>query len=324
MMTILLTGAAGFIGSIVTEQLLNKGLDVVGVDNFQEGYSTNVNKDIIFYEGNYGDKILLNEIFSNHKIDCVFHFAAETTVEFSMTDPLLYFDNNVVNGVSLLEAMIKHGVKKMIFSSTAAVYGEPENIPINEEHAKNPVNAYGASKLMYEGILEWCKFSYGLKYNLFRYFNAAGASETTGENRKHESHLLPLIFKSILDDNFILNVYGKDYSTKDGTCVRDYVHVKDIANAHILGLSNLDKIPNGKYNLGSSTGFTILEVIEAVEKVTNKKVKWRYQNRRSGDPEVLVASNVLAKKELRWEINYSKLETIVEDAYRWYLICSVK
>lgn len=323
MKTIFLTGAAGFIGSVVTEQLLKNDYEVIGIDNFQEGLPSNVNKDIIFYEGNYGNKVLLNEIFSKYKIECVFHFAAETTVEFSMTDPLLYYNNNVVNGVSLLEMMLKFDILKMIFSSTAAVYGEPEKIPIDEDHPKNAVNAYGSSKFMYEGILDWCRFSYGLKFNLFRYFNAAGAGENAGENRKHESHLLPLIFKSVCDDSFVLNVYGSDYSTKDGTCVRDYVHVKDIASAHILGLSNLEKIPNGKYNLGSSVGFTILEVIGAVEKVTGRKVKWQFQNRRSGDPEVLVASNTLAKNELGWKMQYSELETIVDDAFEWYKKCFV-
>lgn len=321
MKTIFLTGIAGFIGSVVAEQLLIDGNKVIGIDNFQESYRSNVNKDVIFYEGNYGDKPLLNKIFTDHKIDCVFHFAAETTVELSMSDPLIYFDNNIVNGVRLLEMMLKFEIRNMIFSSTAAVYGEPNSIPIDENHSKNPVNSYGASKFMYEGILDWCKYSYGLRFNLFRYFNAAGATDYSGENRKHESHLLPLIFKSVIDKNFILNVYGNSYSTMDGTCVRDYVHVKDIAEAHILGLSNLEKIPDGKYNLGSSKGFSILEVIEMVEKVTSKKVKWEYKGKRSGDPETLVASNKLAIEELDWKMNNSSLEKIVEDSYNWYIKC---
>lgn len=324
MKTIFLTGAAGFIGSVVTEQLINEGYEVIGIDNFQEGLPSNVNNNIQFYEGNYGDKLLLNKIFAQHRIDCVFHFAAETTVELSMSDPLIYFNNNVVNGLNLLEVMLKYDIKKMIFSSTAAVYGEPVEIPITENHVKNPVNAYGASKFMFEGILDWFYFAYGFKFNLFRYFNAAGAGDNVGENRKHESHLLPLVFKSVCDSNFVLKVYGNDYATKDGTCVRDYVHVKDIASAHILGLNNLENISNGKYNLGSSVGVSILEVIEAVEKITKSKVKWEFEKRRSGDPEILVASNSLAIDELGWKMQNSELENIVEDAYKWYKNCFAK
>lgn len=318
MANIFVTGVAGFIGSVVAEQLLAENYNVIGVDNFQEGKPSSVKDSIAFYEGNYGDKELLNIIFSNHKIDYVFHFAAETTIEYSMSNPSIYFQNNVVNGINLLDAMLKFGIKKLIFSSTAAIYGEPKYIPIDEEHNKNPVNAYGSSKLMYENILDWYGYAYGLKYNLFRYFNAAGAGKESGENRKDENHLLPLIFKSIIDRNFELNVYGNDYNTKDGTCIRDYVHVKDIAEAHILGMQNLENITNGKYNLGSAVGHTILEVIKTVEKVTNKKVKWKYNKRRPGDPMSLVASNELAKNELGWNMRNSNLETIIEDAYNWF------
>lgn len=318
-MKIFLTGAAGFIGSVVAEQLLTQGHEVIGVDNFQEGMPSSVPKGIKFYESDYGDCGLLEKIFRNDKIDCVFHFAAETTVETSMTNPSIYFRNNVVNGLNLLDAMLKHDVYKMVFSSTAAVYGEPVYLPIDEQHAKKPVNSYGASKLMYEEVLAWYHYAYGINYNLFRYFNAAGAGDSVGENRKHESHLLPLVFKAIHDDNFVLNVYGNDYNTKDGTCIRDYIHVKDIAGAHILAMNNLEVHPEGKYNLGSSTGYSILEIIELAEKISAKKVKWQFESRRSGDPASLVASSSLALKELGWNMQHSEISNIIKDAYRWFL-----
>lgn len=318
MNAILVTGAAGFIGSVVTEKLLQDGYKVIGIDNFQESSPSSVNTEIIFYEGNYGDKDLLNEIFGKHKIDCVFHFAAETTIQFSMINPSVYFKNNVVNGLNLLDSMLNIGLKKIIFSSTAAVYGEPDYVPIDEDHQKSPVNSYGSSKLMFENILDWYNYAYGLKFNLFRYFNACGATGKSGENRINESHLLPLIFKSVFDDKFILKVYGNDYDTQDGTCVRDYVHVKDIAQAHILGINNMEIISNGKYNLGSAVGYTNLEVINMVEKVTNKKVKWEFDKRRIGDPARLVASNERARSELGWKIVDSELEQIIKDAYGWF------
>lgn len=319
MKKIFLTGVAGFIGSVVAEQLISEGFEVVGIDNFKEGNRSSVRKDIVFYEGDYGDKALLRSIFNVHKIDCVFHFAAETTIEYSMTNPSIYFNNNVINGINLLDTMLSFDIKNLVFSSTAAVYGEPLYTPIDESHEKKPVNSYGASKLMFEDILDWYRYAYGIRYNLFRYFNAAGATKEAGENRKHENHLLPLVFKSILDDKYILNVYGNDYKTKDGTCVRDYVHVKDIARAHLLAMSNFERIPDGRYNLGSSSGFTILEVIDNVEKVTKRRVKWQYQSRRLGDPAVLVASNKKAIDELGWKMDNSNLELIIIDAYNWFI-----
>lgn len=317
-MNILVTGVAGFIGSVVTELLLGDGHKVIGIDNFQEGKSTSVNKDILFYEGDYGDRELLNKIFSNYEINCIFHFAAETTIEFSISNPSIYFKNNVVNGINLLEEMLRFDIKKIIFSSSAAIYGEPKYIPIDENHQKVPVNAYGESKLMFENILDWYHKAYGIKFNLFRYFNAGGATNETGENRKNETHLLPLIFKSLLCNDNTLKVYGQNYSTVDGTCVRDYVHVIDIAQAHILGLGNLTMVPNGKYNLGSGIGYSILEIIKVVEKVTEKKIKWKYEKNRTGDPAILVASNDLAVNELGWEPKNSSIEKIVEASYTWF------
>lgn len=319
MSNIFITGIAGFIGSVVGEFLVNKGHSVIGIDNLQEGSKNAVSSSITFYEGNVGDKNILESIFNKHSIEYVFHFAAETTIEFSMTDPHKYFNNNVVNGLVLLETMRKYSCSKIIFSSTAATYGEPVYNPIDEKHPQVPINAYGESKLIFEKILEWYYSAYGFKYNLFRYFNASGATALNGEDRRNESHLLPIAFNVLLGKRDKLKVYGNDYPTKDGTCVRDYVHVADIAEAHILAMKNLETKPNGKYNLGSGTGFTVLEVIEAIEKVTSKKIKWEFDNKRIGDPALLVASNELAKKELSWNPGRSTIENIIKSAYDWIL-----
>lgn len=317
MSEILVTGTAGYIGSIVTEILVNQGYSVIGIDNFQEGNRFAVNPDITFYEGNIGNAEFLSKIFKSHNIDYVFHFAAETTIEYSMSHPAKYFYNNIVNGIALLDIMLNNNCKQIIFSSTAATFGEPKYIPIDEKHPQVPINSYGESKLMFEKILDWYNFAYGINFNLFRYFNAAGATKIYGEDREHESHLLPIIFQTINGKREILEVFGKDYDTKDGTCVRDYVHVIDVANAHLLAMNNLKINTRGKYNLGSGIGFSNLEVINAVEKVVNKKVNWKFSDRRPGDPAALIASNEHAKSELGWNPDNSSIEQIVYDAYNW-------
>lgn len=314
---IFVTGVAGYIGSVVTEILMNSGFEVIGIDNFQMGKHSAVNQNIKFYEGNYGDAILLKEIFSNHKIEIVFHFAAETTIDYCMTNPDRYFRNNVVNGLNLLDVMKEFGCKKMVFSSTAATFGEPQYTPIDEKHPQIPINSYGESKLMFEKILDWYNCAYGFKYNLFRYFNAAGATINNGENRLHETHLIPLVLDTILGKKSLFKVFGSNYDTKDGTCIRDYVHVEDIAQGHILALKNIDRNARGKYNLGSGTGFSILEVIKTVEEVTGKKVNFEFSDKRAGDPAILVASSELAMKELGWKPFKSNLKEMVEDAYFW-------
>jgi UDP-glucose 4-epimerase len=317
MPSILVTGTAGYIGSVVTEILLLKGFEVIGIDNFQEGKREAVNKNIIFYEGDFGNERFISNIFNSHKIDCVFHFAAETTIDFSMNDPAKYFHNNVVNGIKLLEVMRKFDRSKIIFSSTAAIFGEPIYTPIDENHIQKPINSYGESKLMFEKILDWYNYAYGFKFNLFRYFNAAGATKMNGEDREHESHLLPLVFQTMNGRRKKLKVFGNNYDTPDGTCIRDYLHVSDVAEAHILGLKNLENNSTGKYNLGSGNGYSVLEVIKTVESTIGKKVDWEYAPRRKGDPARLVASNSLAIKELRWNPYKSNLETIVKDSYSW-------
>jgi UDP-glucose 4-epimerase len=322
-MNILVTGGAGYIGSICVEELINKGYDVVVIDNLQEGHQEAVVPQAVFHKGNFGDQRLLRDVFKKNTIDAVIHFAAETTVEFSMSDPQLYFINNVVNGINLLEIMKEHGCNKFIFSSTAATFGEPEYTPINEKHNQKPINAYGESKLMFEKILDWYHYAYGFQFNAFRYFNAAGASERLGEDHRHESHLIPIVLHTALNvkngnNGKGLKVFGNDYATKDGTCVRDYIHVVDIARAHILALDNLERHPDAKYNMGNGEGFSVLEVIEMAKKVTGIDILYEFSAKRLGDPATLVASSEKIQKETGWKSLYPDLETIISSAWQWH------
>lgn len=317
-MRLLVTGGAGYIGSICVEILLEQGHEIVVIDNLQEGHREAVLPEAVFYEGDFGDRVLLERIFRGHQIDAVIHFAAETTIEFSMTDPGIYFRNNLVNGITLLDVMREHECDRMIFSSTAATFGEPQYTPIDEKHPQLPINAYGESKLMFEKVLDWYHKAYGLKFNAFRYFNAAGASERLGEAHRHETHLIPVIIQMVLGQRDKLEIFGDDYPSKDGTCIRDYIHVVDLAQAHIKALENLDARPCGKYNLGNGKGFSNLEVLKMVEKVTGKEVSFEFAPRRAGDPAVLVASSKLARKELGWKPQFENLETIVASAWEWH------
>lgn len=322
-MKILVTGGAGYIGSVCVEELINKGYDVVVIDNLQEGHQEALVPKALFYKGNCGDQHLLRDVFKENSIDAVIHFAAETTVEFSMTDPQLYFINNVVNGINLLEIMKEHGCNRFIFSSTAATFGEPEYTPINENHNQKPINAYGESKLMFEKILDWYHYAYGFQFNAFRYFNAAGASEKLGEDHRHESHLIPIVLTTALNvksgnNGKGLKVFGNDYATKDGTCVRDYIHVVDIARAHILALDNLERHPDAKYNMGNGEGFSVLEVIEMAKKVTGIDIPYEFSERRHGDPATLVASSEKIQQETGWRSLYPDLETIISTAWEWH------
>jgi len=316
---LLVTGGAGYIGSICVEMLIEQGHETIVIDNLQEGHREAVLPEAVFYEGDFGSHDLLEKIFQTHAIDAVIHFAAETTIEFSMTDPGLYFHNNLVNSITLLDVMRAFDCKQMIFSSTAATFGEPQYTPIDEKHPQLPINAYGESKLMFEKVLDWYHRAYGLKFNAFRYFNAAGASKRLGEAHKHESHLIPVIIQVVLGQRDRLEIFGEDYPTKDGTCVRDYIHVVDLAEAHIKALENLDQHPNGKYNLGNGKGFSNLEVMRTAGKVTGQKVPFEMAPRRPGDPAVLVASSELALKELGWKPRFNDLESIVGSAWEWHM-----
>ena len=317
-MTILVTGGAGYIGSICAEALLQQGHEVIIVDNLQEGHREAVSPESIFYEGDFGDRSFLENVFRRHAINAVMHFAADTRVETSMEDPGRFFRNNLANGITLLDVMRDMGCKRIIFSSTAATFGEPLYIPIDEEHPQLPVNSYGESKLMFEKVLDWYHRAYGIKFNALRYFNAAGASEKLGDAKRTVTLLIPVTVQVLLGQREKLFIFGRDYDTRDGTCIRDYIHVEDLARAHILALEKLDEYPNGKYNLGNGQGFTNLEVVNAVEKVTGKTVPFEYAPRRPGDPAVLIASSDLAKEEIGWEPEYKKLEEIVASAWEWH------
>jgi UDP-glucose 4-epimerase len=317
-MNILVTGGAGYIGSIVVEQLLLRGYQPIVIDNLQEGNRGAVLPGIIFYEADFGASDVLEQVFRKHNIDVVFHFAAETTIEFSMTDPGKYFTNNLVKGITLLDVMLQHDCNKFVFSSTAATFGEPEYVPIDEKHPQNPINAYGESKLMFERVLNWYHRAYGLKFNAFRYFNAAGASEKLGEAHRHESHLIPLVIKVALGKRKQINIFGTDYPTKDGTCIRDYIHVLDLAEAHILALENLDRCPNAKYNLGNDVGFSVREIVEMVSEVSGCDIPKTEVQRRPGDPAILTASSELIKVELGWKPKYNSLRKIIQTAWEWH------
>ncbi len=317
MKNVFVTGCAGFIAGVIIEKLLEKGYTVSGLDDLSNSYIENVNSNIKFYEGSSGDKALLDRIFSENKIDAVFHLSAETTIAYSMTEPYTYFENNTLNGIALLEAMRKNGIRNIIVSSTAAVYGNPEYLPIDEKHRLHPVNAYGESKLMLEQALKWYGISYRFQYNIFRYFNASGATLNAGENRKDESHILPLIFKAILNKSEFI-IYGDDYFTPDGTCIRDYVHVEDIADAHIKALDNLASNKAGIYNLGSGKGLSVKEIISVCEKELSSYINIKYSKKRPGDPAELIASFDKAHRELGWNPVNSSPEKIIKSGFEWF------
>jgi UDP-glucose 4-epimerase len=316
-MNALVTGGAGFVGSVCTEQLLAAGTNVLVLDNLVAGHRGAVPSGADLVEGDYGDSRLVGRLIRDNRIEAVMHFAGETLVEKSMTDPRSYFDANVKKGIDFLNTLIEQQVTKIIFSSTAAVYGEPQEKVITEMHRKEPINAYGESKLMFERILDWYRRAYGLEYIAVRYFNAAGASLKCGEDHSPESHLIPLLLESVISPNRKFTIFGDDYDTADGTCVRDYVHVLDIAQAHILALHALQRGHFGEYNLGSGMGFSVMEVLRVVEEVTGHKVSYRVGPRRKGDPAFLVASNEKARRELNWNLKHSTLDEIVQSAWKW-------
>lgn len=317
-MNVLVTGGAGYIGSVITEELIGEGNSVVVIDNLHQGHREAVSPEAEFVQADLSDSEALDRVFRNHPIDVVVHMAAESIVPDSITDPMKFFGNNVGCGLNLLDTMIKHGILRIIFSSTAAVYGEPSRIPIEENALLSPVNAYGESKLMFERILHQYGNAYGLKFVSLRYFNAAGASERFGEDHRPETHLIPNVLKVALGLEKQVSVFGNDYPTRDGSCIRDYIHVVDIARAHILPLENLDKGEfNKAYNIGHGSGFSVLEVIEVARKITNSPIPAVINPPRRGDPAVLVADSEMAKSELGWEPVFSDLELIINSAWKW-------
>ena len=320
-MNILVTGGAGYIGSHTVRELVAGEHRVIVLDNLSRGHVAAVGGALLV-RGDTSDARLLEEIFKKHKIEAVMHFAASSQVGESVRQPSGYYHNNVVKGLTLLDAMVQAGVPYLVFSSTAAVYGEPEGVPITEDHPALPTNPYGATKLALEGAMRWYSDAYGLRFTSLRYFNAAGADPAAdiGEDHDPETHLIPLVLRVALGKLPHLEVFGDDYPTPDGTCIRDYVHVSDLAAAHVLALEKMASGgPSTVYNLGNGSGYSVLEVIKAAEEVTAKPVKVKLGARRPGDPAVLVAGSQKIKDELGWEPCFAGLHTIVDTAWRWHL-----
>lgn len=319
-MAILVPGGAGYIGSHTVAELLNGGEEVVVVDNLVKGHREAVLGGK-FYKGDLRDGDFLDKVFSENDIEAVIDFAAYSLVGESVSEPLKYYNNNVAATMNLLEKMRQFGVKQIVFSSTAATYGEPEKIPIMESDRTEPTNPYGESKLAVEKMLRWCDEAYGIRYTCLRYFNAAGAlaGGKIGEDHDPESHLIPLILQVALGKRDEISIFGNDYQTPDGTCIRDYIHVTDLADAHILALNRLRKGGSSTiYNLGNGMGFSVNEVIDAAREVTGHTIPARIVGRRAGDPAVLVASSEKIRKELNWNPQFCDLKQIIESAWIWH------
>lgn len=320
-MAVLVCGGAGYIGSHAVQELLDQNEEVVVIDNLQKGHVEALPENAKFYEGDIRNPELLDVIFSENEIDAVMHFAANSLVGESMQIPLEYYDNNVAGAITLLQAMVKHGVKHIVFSSTAATYGEPKEIPIPETAETNPTNTYGETKLAIEKMLKWTEEAHGIRYVVLRYFNVAGAHPNgkIGEDHHPETHLIPIILQVALGKREHISIFGDDYDTPDGTCIRDYIHVMDLVDAHILALKKLRETDtSGTYNLGNGNGFSVKEVIETARKVTGHPIPAVVAPRRPGDPAKLVASSELAQKELGWKPKYASLEVIIESAWNWF------
>jgi len=316
-MRLLITGGAGYIGSIVAELAVAAGHDTVVIDDLRAGNRAAVPAACRFVVGSIGDTGVLAQAFDGAPFEAVLHLAAEAAIEASVADPALYFRSNLTDTLTLLDMMRAHGVSRLVFSSTAATYGDPTTVPIAEDHPQRPVNAYGESKLMVETCLRWYHSAYGLRSVAFRYFNAAGATQERGEARPHETHLLPIVLDAAAGRRPPVKVFGDDYPTPDGTCIRDYVHVADIARAHLMALERLDDLGLAFFNIGSETGYSVRQVIETVERTLGRPVPHEPAPRRPGDPGVLVASSAAVRHRLGWQPSRSGLEGIVESAWRW-------
>lgn len=319
-MEILVTGGAGYVGAHAAKALNEAGYGVVVLDNLSQGHQEFVRWGT-FYKGDVGDAALLRKIFTTHEISAVMHFAALTLVGESVTEPAKYYENNVLQSFILLGEMIDHGVKNFVFSSTCAVYGIPEMVPIPEEHPRAPVNPYGKTKLAVEHMLEDFSRAYDIRYVSLRYFNAAGAEYTAGIGEDHtpETHLIPIVLDVALGRRKEVGIFGTDYPTQDGTCVRDYIHVTDLAKAHLLAVKYLEEEGESRaFNLGVGRGFSVREVIEVARKVTGKDIKAVEAPRREGDPPVLIADSTKARSILKWNPEYTSLNDIISSAWEWH------
>ncbi len=317
---ILVTGGAGYIGSHTVKLLIENGYDVLVYDSLELGHPEAV-EGVKLVQGDLLDAETLNSTFDEYPIDAVVHFAAYASVGDSVENPAKYFNNNIVGGLNLVNAMRTHGVNKIIFSSSAATYGEPQHVPIEETHPQLPTNPYGETKLMFERILKWYDVAYGIKSVSLRYFNACGADPDAliGEDHQPEGHLIPIILQTLLGQRDSVKVFGTDWDTPDGTCVRDYIHIVDLADAHLRSLRALENgAQTTAYNLGNGDGQSVKQVIDAVEHVTGKKVPWVAAPRRAGDPAKLVASSDKLKKELGWQPKYPELTAIIAHAWKWH------
>lgn len=314
-MKIFVTGGAGYIGSICVEEMLNRGYEVTVFDNLSEGHRAAVDHRAAFFQGDLQDRRTISRAIGESRPDAVMHFAANALVGESMTNPSKYFRNNVANGLNLLDAMVEHGVNRFVFSSTCATFGIPERMPIDETLPQKPINPYGESKLIFEKILRWYGEIHGITYVALRYFNAAGASQKLGEDHRIETHLIPNILKVALGQKDHVEIYGTDYDTPDGTCIRDYIHILDLAEAHILALSAAE---SGFFNLGTGSGASVREVINACEKVTGRTIPVVEKPRRPGDPPRLIAASTKIRETLGWAPKHDDIVEIVRTAWAWH------
>jgi UDP-glucose 4-epimerase len=317
-MNILVTGGAGYIGSIVVEQLVGRGEQVVVFDNLTQGHRAAVHPAAAFVQGDLADRAALDALFAAHRPEAIMHFASHTLVGESMQNPFLYVGDNVTNGLNLLQAAVQHGVRRFILSSTANLFDQPERMPIAETERIVPGSPYGESKFILERLLHWMDRIYGLRFAALRYFNACGASAERGEDHHPELHLIPIILEVARGKRDKVIIFGDDYPTPDGTCVRDYIHVLDLAEAHILALDALDR-GSRTYNLGNGQGFSVKEVVETAHRVTGQAIPVEIGPRRAGDPAVLVASSEAIRRDLGWTPQFTRLDAIVESAWRWHL-----
>jgi UDP-glucose 4-epimerase len=314
---VLVTGGAGYVGSVCVARLLDRGYAVDIVDDLSAGHVEAVPAGAELHKFQIGNREEMSRLVSSKKFDSVFHFAAKALVPESVTNPAIFFDVNVAQSLAMLEVLRDHGIRKFVFSSTAAVYGNPDTVPIPEDHPKNPVNSYGESKLMFEQILRWYARAYGLSVVAFRYFNASGGAATWGERHEPETHIIPILLQVASGRRAQFDMYGSDWPTPDGTCLRDYVHVSDIADAHILAMKKMGAPGFNVYNIGTGKSHSVREVWQLASEVTQKKIAARQSPRRAGDPAILCADPARLKAELGWEPKHSDLKGIIQGAWEW-------